>query len=42
MDNTLALNPDDTTAALATRELQSAKKILDTLQRSAEEILRKQ
>lgn len=42
MDNTLALNPDDTTAARAISELQSTKKILDTLQRSAEEILRKQ
>ncbi|UCD37919.1 MAG: tetratricopeptide repeat protein [Fidelibacterota bacterium] len=40
MDNTLALNPDDTAATGAIRELQSTKKILDTLQRSAEEILR--
>ncbi len=41
MDNTLALNPDDPTAARAIREIQSTKKILDTLQRSAEEIIRK-
>jgi len=41
MDNTLALNPDDPTAAQAIREIQSTKKILDTLQRSAEEIIRK-
>lgn len=40
MDNTLALNPDDPTAARAIREIQSTKKILDTLQRSAEEIIR--
>ncbi|MBA7695624.1 Beta-barrel assembly-enhancing protease [subsurface metagenome] len=41
MDNTLALNPDDPTAARAIKEIQSTKKILDTLQRSAEEIIRK-
>ncbi len=41
MDNTMALSPDDPTAAQAIREIQSTKKILDTLQRSAEEIIRK-
>ncbi|MFB0516842.1 MAG: tetratricopeptide repeat protein [Candidatus Neomarinimicrobiota bacterium] len=41
MDNTLAINPDDPFAAQAIKEIQSTKKILDTLQRSAEEIIRK-
>jgi len=41
MDNTLALNPDDAAAARAIKNIQSTKKILDTLQRSAEEIVRK-
>ena len=40
MDNTLALNPDDAAATQALREIQSTKKILDTMQRSAEKILR--
>jgi len=41
MDNTLALDPDDAVATQAIREIQSTKKILDTLQRSAEEIISK-
>ncbi len=41
MDSTLALNPDDAAAAGAIKNIQSTKKILDTLQRSAEEIVRK-
>ncbi|MEE9466484.1 MAG: hypothetical protein V3W14_13025, partial [Candidatus Neomarinimicrobiota bacterium] len=40
MDNTLALSPDDDAAAQALREIQRTKKILDTMQRSAEQILR--
>ncbi len=41
MDNTLALNPDDVSASQAIKEIQSTKKVLNTLQRSAEEIVRK-
>ncbi len=39
MDNTMALNPDDTTTDQAIREIQKTKKILDTVQRSVEQIL---
>ena len=42
LDNTLALNPDDESAVRAVAEIQNRKKILDTLQNSAEEILRQQ
>jgi tetratricopeptide (TPR) repeat protein len=42
LDNTLALNPDDESAANAISEIQTRKKILDTLQNSAQEILRQQ
>jgi tetratricopeptide (TPR) repeat protein len=42
LDNTLALNPDDESAMRAVSEIQSRKKILDTLQNSAQEILRQQ
>ncbi len=38
MDNVLALNPDDVPATEAIREIRNTKKILNTLQRSAEEI----
>ena len=41
MDNTLALNPDDLAATSAIQRIQSTKKILNTLQRSAEEMLRR-
>ena len=41
MDNTLALNPDDSAAAQAITELQSTKKILNTLQRSTEALLKR-
>ena len=41
MDNTLALSPDDAATSQAIKEIQSTKKILNTLQRSAEEIIRK-
>ena|GEM_PF-4849536 len=41
MDNTLVLNPDDAATSNAIKEIQSTKKILNTLQRSAEEIIRK-
>lgn len=40
MDNSLALNPDDDAAAKAVSEIQSTKRILDTMQRSAEQFLR--
>ncbi|MCH8023901.1 MAG: tetratricopeptide repeat protein [Candidatus Marinimicrobia bacterium] len=39
MDNTLALDPDDAAADLAIREIQKTKKILDTVQRSVEQML---
>lgn len=39
MDNTLALNPDDSAADQAIREIQKTKKILDTVQRSVEQML---
>ena len=42
MDNTIALNPEDTSASNAVREIQNTKKTLDMMQRSAEEILQKQ
>jgi tetratricopeptide (TPR) repeat protein len=42
LDNTLALIPDDESAARAIAEIQNRKKILDTLQNSAQEILRQQ
>lgn len=41
MDNTLALSPDDAATTRAIKEIQNTKKVLDTLQRSAEEIARK-
>jgi tetratricopeptide (TPR) repeat protein len=42
LDNTLALNPDDESASQAITEIQNRKKILDTLENSAQEILRQQ
>ena len=39
MDNTLALDPDDTTADQAITEIQKTKKILDTVQRAVEQML---
>ncbi|MFC1620130.1 tetratricopeptide repeat protein [Candidatus Neomarinimicrobiota bacterium] len=42
LDNTLALNPDDESAMRAIAEIQNRKKVLDTLQNSAQEILRQQ
>lgn len=39
MDSTLALNPDDTAADRAITEIQKTKKILDTVQRSVEQML---
>jgi len=41
MDNTLAFSPDDAATSNAIKEIQSTKKILNTLQKSAEEIIRK-
>jgi tetratricopeptide (TPR) repeat protein len=40
LDNSLALNPDDVAAGQALSAIQARKKILDTIQRSAEDILR--
>lgn len=40
MDNTLALDPDDLAATTAIKDIQATKKILITLQRSANEMLR--
>ncbi len=40
MDNTLALDPDDLAATTAIKNIQDTKKILNTLQRSAKEMLR--
>ncbi|MCH7496878.1 MAG: tetratricopeptide repeat protein [Candidatus Marinimicrobia bacterium] len=40
MDNTLALNPDDEAATRAINEIQKMKKILITLQRSTEELIK--
>ena len=42
MDNVLALDESDLAAANAIREIQATKKILDTLERSAREILSRQ
>ena len=39
MDNTLGLNPDDISADLAITEIQRAKKSLDAIQRSVEQML---
>ncbi|MCK4578635.1 MAG: tetratricopeptide repeat protein [Candidatus Marinimicrobia bacterium] len=40
LDNTLILNPDDAVAQESLRKIQATKKILDTMQRSTEEMLR--